>query len=294
MASELIITREIANLPERREDAHKGDAGRIAIIGGCCDEVMMVGAPALAAMAAFRSGAGLVQMMVPEPIRAATAVLAPYATTRTLPTELPALLDAVSEFQTDVVALGPGLGQSLDAPVLAGFLAQFEGPVVVDADGINVWATAQPFEIPNPKRVVMTPHPGEARRLLASRGQDLTIENTLGSRRAAACALVETFGCIAALKGYGTIVTNGERMFVNETGNAGMATGGAGDVLTGMIAALIGQGMPSLEAAILGVHLHGLAGDFAAEELGRRSMTAMDLIEYLPEAFCDHELAESE
>jgi NAD(P)H-hydrate epimerase len=99
---------------------------------------------------------------------------------------------------------------------------------------------------------------------------------------------------VVVLKGRGSIITDGERLFVNETGNAGMATGGTGDVLTGMIAALIGQRLPALEAAILAVYLHGLAGDFAAEELGRRSMTAMDLIEYLPEAFCDHELSGSE
>ncbi len=294
MASELIITREIASLPQRSEDAHKGDAGRVVIIGGCCDEVMMVGAPALAALAAFRSGAGLVQMMVPEPIRAAAAILAPCATTRTLPTDLAALLDAVDGFHADVVALGPGLGSSLDAAVVTGFLAEFEGPVVLDADGLNVLAATQPFEIPNPRRVVMTPHPGEMRRLLASRGQDLNIENTLGSRRTAACALVEIFGCVAVLKGHGTVVTDAVRLYVNETGNAGMATGGTGDVLAGMIAALIAQRMSTLEAAILGVYLHGLAGDFAAEELGRLSMTAQDLIEYLPEAFCDHELSESE
>lgn len=294
MASELIITREIASLPPRAEDAHKGDAGRVVIIGGCCDEVMMVGAPALTAQAAFRSGAGLVQMMVPEPIRAAAAILAPCATTRTLPTELAPLLDAVHDFHADVVALGPGLGSSLDPAVLTGFLAEFEGPVVLDADGLNVLANAQPCEIPNPRRVVMTPHPGEMRRLLASRGKDLNIENTLGSRRAAACALVEIFGCVAVLKGHGTIVTDAERLYVNETGNAGMATGGTGDVLAGMIAALIAQRMSTLEAAILGVYLHGLAGDFAAEELGRLSMTAQDLVEYLPEAFCDHELSESE
>jgi NAD(P)H-hydrate epimerase len=96
------------------------------------------------------------------------------------------------------------------------------------------------------------------------------------------------------LKGRGTIVTNGRRLYVNETGNAGMATGGAGDVLTGVIAALIGQRMEVFEAGILGVYLHGLAGDFASEELGRWSMTATDLVEYLPEAFCEHEMSGAE
>jgi NAD(P)H-hydrate epimerase len=128
------------------------------------------------------------------------------------------------------------------------------------------------------------------RRLLTARDLDRPVEQTLPARRAAACALVEAYGCTTVLKGHHTIVTDGERLYSNETGNAGMATGGTGDVLTGVVTALIGQRMVPLEAAILGAYLHGLAGDFAAEELGRRSMTAMDLIEYLPEAFSEHEL----
>ncbi|MFQ5591414.1 MAG: NAD(P)H-hydrate dehydratase, partial [Phycisphaerae bacterium] len=124
--------------------------------------------------------------------------------------------------------------------------------------------------------------------------QDRSITGTLASRREAACALVDIFGCVAVLKGHRTIVTDGARLYVNETGNAGMATGGTGDCLTGVIAAMAAQRMPALEAAILSVYIHGLAGDYAAEELGRRSMTAVDLIEYLPEAFCDHELSAAE
>lgn len=294
MAGNLIITQEIPPLPERREDAHKGDAGRLVIIGGCCGEVAMVGAPALAANAAFRSGAGLVQMMVPESIRTSAAVLAPCATTRTLPADATGVLAAVEDFHTDAVALGPGLGDSMDSSVLMEFLTGFAGPVVLDADGLNLLAATEPFTIPNPQRLILTPHPGEMRRLLAARNLDRPVEQTLPARRAAACALVEAYGCIAVLKGHHTIVTDGERLYTNETGNVGMATGGTGDVLTGVITALIGQRMIPLEAAILSVYLHGLAGDFAAEELGRRSMTAMDLIEYLPEAFSEHELAGSD
>lgn len=288
------ITREIASIPQRSSDAHKGDVGRLIIIGGCCDEVMMVGAPALAANAAFRCGAGLVQILVPGEIRAAVAVLAPCATVRTLPIDAEALIAAVNDFGGDVVVLGPGLGRSLKPETIAEFLTGFPGPIVIDADGLNGLAEAPRFEIPDPSRVVMTPHPGEARRLLLSRNVDQTIDVSVESRRAAACALVETYGGIAVLKGRGTVVTDGERIYINETGNAGMATGGAGDVLTGVIAALIGQRVNPLEAAILGVYLHGLAGDFAAEELGRLSMTAMDLVEYLPEAFCEQDMAGSE
>jgi NAD(P)H-hydrate epimerase len=294
MPSDVIITREIAPPPQRSEDAHKGDVGRIVVIGGCSGDVMMVGAPALAANAAFRTGAGLVQMLVPESIRTSVAVLAPCATTRTIPTDTEALLTAVSDFRADVVALGPGLGDTLSPGVVADFLTRCTGPIVVDADGLNLLAAAPAFSIPDPERIVMTPHPGELRRLLASRDLDRPVDVTAASRRAAACALAEAFGCIAVLKGRGTVVTNGRRLYMNETGNAGMATGGTGDVLTGVIAALIGQHVEPFEAAILGVYLHGLAGDFAAEELGRCSMTAMDLVEYLPEAFNEFEISAAE
>lgn len=294
MASELIVTREIAAAPARPDDAHKGDVGRIVIIGGCCNDVCMVGAPALAANAAFRSGAGLVQVLAPEAIRTSVAVLAPCATVRRLPTDAPGLLRATTDFHADVVAVGPGLGDSLSASVVVEFLGGFQGPIVVDADGLNLLSTVPRFDIPDARRVVLTPHPGEARRLLAARSIDRAIDASAPSRRAAACALVESYGCTVVLKGRQTIVANGDRIYTNETGNSGMATGGTGDVLTGVIAALIGQKILPFEAAILGVFLHGLAGDYAAEELGRWSMTALDVIDYLPEAFREHEMAEAE
>lgn len=294
MPSDLVITREIAPLPERGDDVHKGDVGRLVVIGGCCGETLMVGAPALAANAAFRSGAGLVQLLVPESIRSPATVLAPCATTHTLPTDASSLLEAVTAFRADVVALGPGLGDSLTPEVVAEFLASYTGPVVVDADGLNAIAKAPPFEIPDSRRVVMTPHGGEMRRLLAARGSDHPIDASSSGRRAAACELATLYGCTAVLKGRGTVATDGQRLYVNETGNAGMATGGTGDALTGVIAALLGQHLDPLEASILGVYLHGLAGDFASEELGRLPMTAMDLVEYLPEAFSEHEISTAE
>lgn len=294
MASELIVTREIAAAPPRRDDAHKGDVGRVIIIGGCCSEVCMVGAPSLAANGAFRAGAGLVQVLAPEAIRTSIAVLAPCATIRRLPTNAPELLRATNDFHADVVAIGPGLGDSLSPSVVVEFLAGFRGPIVVDADGLNLLSTVPRCDIPDARRVVLTPHPGEARRLLAARGIDRAIDASAPSRRAAACALVEAFGCTVILKGRHTLVTNGDRIYTNETGNSGMATGGTGDVLTGVIAALIGQRMDPFEGTILGVFLHGLAGDYAAEELGRWSMTALDVIDYLPEAFREHEMAETE
>lgn len=288
MTTELTITREIAPLPERKPDAHKGEAGRVVVIGGSCTEIMMVGAPAMTASAAFRTGSGLVQLFVPEPLRASVAVLAPCATIRTLPTTSEALLSAVNEYRADAIAVGPGLGRSIEPAVLIDLLKKYTGPVVIDADGLNLLAQTAPFEFPSPHRIVLTPHQGELDRLLEARGMARKVSRDPASRRDAACALVDAYGCTVVFKGRGTVVTNGDRLYVNETGNVGMATAGTGDVLTGILASIMGEGMPALEASILGVFLHGLAGDFAAEELGRRSLTATDIIDYLPEAICDH------
>ncbi len=227
-------------------------------------------------------------MVVPEPLHTAAACQAPCATLRKLEDDIGVLLDAVAGFQADVIAIGPGMGDSLSASVLVGLLTGFPGPIVLDADGLNLLATTDPFDIPHASRVILTPHPGEMRRLLTGRG----VQDPPHDRRAAACAMVEAYGCTVVLKGRGTVVTDGERLYVNETGNAGMASGGTGDALTGVIAALLGQRVDSLEAAILGVYLHGLAGDFAAQERGRHSMTAGDLIDFLPEAFCEHDTSD--
>jgi NAD(P)H-hydrate epimerase len=294
MKSNVTVTREIPLVPARRDDVHKGDVGRLMVIGGCFDEVAMVGAPALVANAAFRSGAGLVRILVPERLLMPVAVLAPCATMRLLPETADGLLQAAGEFSADVAAVGPGLGQSLSASELLTFLEGFRSSVVIDADGLNLLATVPQVSIPHRERTVLTPHPGELRRLLAAHGLTPPSGDVATARREAAVMLAERVGGVVVLKGRGTVVTDGQRMYVNETGNAGMATAGAGDVLTGVIAALIGQKMPPMEAAILGVYLHGLAGDFAAEEMGRWSMTALDIIEYLPEAFCEHESAGAE
>lgn len=292
--SEPIITREISSIPERHEDAHKGQVGRVMVMGGCDDDVLMVGAPALTANAALRGGAGLVQILVPESIRTSAAILTPCSTTRTLPTTVEKLMQAVEDFHADVVAIGPGLGSSLDAEVLKEFLTATSAVTVVDADALNLLAGLSSPPTLNPQRTVITPHPGEMRRLLSSTKSVVPEGNTAKERRQAACDLAKYFNATVVLKGKGTVVTDGERLYVNETGNAGMATGGTGDVLTGVIAAMIGQGMDVLEASILGVYLHGLAGDFASQEMGRCSMTALDIIEYLPEAFSEHEIIKME
>ncbi len=294
MPSEPILTREIAALPHRSDDTHKGKVGRVVVIGGCDDEMLMLGAPAMTANAALRTGAGLVQMLLPKSLRAPAAVLAPCATARTLPTNSAGILRAVEEFAADVVALGPGLGNALDATTVAEFVASYQGMLVVDADGLNRLAEAPSFAFAEGRRAVITPHLGEMARLLEAKRLTPPDGGSVSARRTAANMLADAYGCTVVLKGLGTVVTNGERVYINETGNAGMATAGTGDVLTGVIAALLGQRLDLFEAAILGVYLHGLAGDFAAEELGRWSLTALDLIEYLPEAFGEHEMSTNE
>lgn len=294
MSSNVTITREVAAAPARATDAHKGDVGRVVIIGGSGGEVAMAGAPSLAAGGAFRSGAGLVQLMVPLAIRDVVASLAPSATVRALPTDADAIVEALEDFRADVLAIGPGLQDSISPSTLLQVVAQFEKTTVIDADGLNLLASLEKPQILNPERVILTPHPGEGQRLLRAHGLPDGIGSDSTQRREAACGLAQAFGCSVVLKGAGTVVTDGQRLYVNETGNSGMATGGMGDVLTGVIAALLGQGMEPLEASILGVYLHGLAGDFAAEELGRWSTTAMDVIDFLPEAFCEHALRGTE
>ncbi len=302
MASEPTVTREIAPLPERDDAAHKGEVGRLCVIGGSSGDCLMIGAVALVANAAQRSGIGLVQMLVPEAIRAAVTVLAPCATCRVLPPDAEKLLDSTTAFQAGVAAIGPGLGDSLSERAVAGFISRFSGSVVVDADALNQLAAMRSSapddsEAGMPERfdaarVVLTPHPGEAARLLRAKGLEVALSSDVASRKKAAVALHDAYGGTIVLKGAGTIVTNGDRLYVNETGNSGMATGGTGDVLTGVIAGLIGQGMDPFEASILGTYLHGLAGDFTASDLGRWSMTAFDLIDFLPEAFCEYDATE--
>ena len=282
-----VITKEVAPLPAVAEDAHKGSVGRIVIIGGCHQAAtgkMMIGAPALAASAAFRCGAGLVELVVPASIQQTVAILAPCATTRTMPSDADGLLAVVADFRADAVALGPGMGDSMAPHDLTVFLERLDQPVVIDADALNQLAQARDRNRLRTDRAVLTPHMGEAKRLLLAAGV-----NPPEDRRDAACALVTAYGATVVLKGPGTIVTDGKRIYVNETGNSGLATGGTGDVLTGVIAALLGRAMPVLEAAILGVYLHGLAGDFAAAEFGRRSLMALDVIDFLPEAINEHE-----
>ena len=281
--------KRIPRLPRRKRDSHKGDYGRVLIIGGSRG---MIGAPALAASAALRSGAGLVKMALPDRIQLTAAVLEPCATSLALPdtaagnfslAAVPKIISAAKAH--DVIAIGPGLDTSAAlTKLLAVVIALPSKPVVIDADGLNNLSKIKnwPKNIREKRaKLILTPHPGEAKRLWFSLSKSAWPKD----RQAAALALARACRQTVVLKGAGTIVTDGSRVYKNTTGNPGLATGGTGDVLTGIIAALLGQGLDLFDSAVLGVYVHGRAGDLAAEMVGQVSLTAADLLEVLPDAF---------
>lgn len=271
----------IPALPHRPDDAHKSMVGRIMIVAGSMGDCGMAGAAGLTANAALRGGAGLVCVATQREAMGVVSVLAPCATTMALDTGAD-LNQMAIQFGADVLAIGPGLARTVSGEQIIDVLNRFSGAVVLDADALNVLAETE-WSAKWPHKVVLTPHPGEMQRLLKGGGDSAHIQDREKTAYDFACKT----GTVVVLKGMGTVVADPTRVYVNQTGNSGMATGGSGDVLTGVIAALLGQKMEAFEAAVLGVHMHGLAGDFAAEELGRISLTAVDLIEFLPEAACD-------
>lgn len=184
--------------------------------------------------------------------------------------------------QADVVAIGPGLGQSDDIRMLVGFLIRsVQKPLVIDADGLNALVGQTDLLSQRKCPVVLTPHPGEFARLAGS-----TITEVQSDRVARAAALATlSHELVVVLKGAGSVVTDGRRYYINATGNPGMATGGTGDVLTGVIAALLAQKLPPFEAAQLGVFIHGLSGDIARDQSGEIGLIAGDLVDALPDAF---------
>ena len=271
--------------PERPDDGHKGTFGRALLIAGSQG---MSGAAALCGLGALRGGAGLVWLAIPESIGTIVATIEPSWLTVPLPADdegrlsgasRPALKAAVEG--KDAVALGPGWGNSPDLADLATWLYRtVPGPLVVDADGLNLLAGAdEVLASPGGPRV-LTPHPGEFARLAGC-----SIAEVQQARAELCRDFTDRYPVTLLLKGPGTLVTDQQRQYVNTTGNSGMGTGGCGDVLTGLIAALLAQGMPVFEAACFGAWLHGRAGDVAARRMGRRGMIASDVAASLPEAW---------
>lgn len=268
--------RVLQHLPDRNPNAHKGDFGRILLL---CGSQGFTGAAALAAMGALRSGAGLVYLGVPESIYAIEAVKLTEPIVFPLPEKdgklwekaLPEILSRLP--QMDAVLIGCGLGQSPGTrAVTEATLSNAQCPVILDADGINVIATHKDILRERHHSTILTPHPGEFSRL--GYNSDQRIESAANAAR--------DLNCILLLKGHKTVITDGFECYVNRTGNAGMAVGGSGDVLSGIITALVGQSIPPLIAAACGAWLHGKAGDICAETTGQYGMLPTDMLQVLP------------
>ncbi|HET9481810.1 MAG TPA: NAD(P)H-hydrate dehydratase [Candidatus Polarisedimenticolia bacterium] len=289
----LITESEIASLmPMREPDCHKGDCGRLLVVGGSAGKA---GAGALVSLAALRSGAGLVTAatavsaqpilaghlmeMMTEPLEETPS----GAVSRAAAPRVRELLESA-----DVLALGPGLTAGEEtAALVREIVAEAAIPVVLDADGINAFA-GRPEALRGDQRLlILTPHPGEMARLLSGRGgRRITAADVQADRIGLARSFATEHSCYVVLKGHNTVVADPSgQVWINPTGNPGMATAGCGDVLTGVVAALLGQGLSPLEACLLGVYAHGIAADLASADVGEVSLMARDIIEYLSEAF---------
>lgn len=267
-------------LPRRDPAGHKGDFGKLLCV---CGSVGYTGAPVFASRAAVRTGAGLVFLAVPEQAWPVVAVKSEEAMPFPLPETAEGRLSLLAEepirqraASCDAVLIGCGLGRDRQTDALVRKLLDIDRPLVLDADGLNALDGCPEQLQRRTAPTVLTPHEGEFLRL----GGDLS-----RGREAAAAAFSRKYGVYLVLKGHRTLVADPEgRLAVNETGNSGMAKGGSGDVLAGMIVSLLGQGCGAFDACCAAVWLHGRAGDRAAADKGERGMTPTDLLEQIPYA----------
>jgi hydroxyethylthiazole kinase-like uncharacterized protein yjeF len=265
-------------LPKRRADTHKGDYGRVLVFAGSRG---MAGAAVLASEGAYRAGAGLVELACPEELVDVLSVKQTCGIVRPLPARGRA--DRVLELAgtCDAAVIGPGL--SRDPAVAEAVREVVVGigiPFVLDADGLNAFVDFPELLLRGQAPRILTPHPGEASRLLKR-----PVDEIQQDRRAAVKELAERHLAVVVLKGHRTLIADGKGLVENRTGNPGMASAGSGDVLAGVLGALLGQRLPPFDAARLGVRVHGRAGDLAARRLGEASLMATDLLEALPRAF---------
>ncbi len=275
--TELDHKQVLSILPDRLPETHKGNYGKVLLL---CGSRGYTGAAYLAAMGALRSGAGLVFLGVPESIYAIEAVKLNE------PVVFPLLdrngklsNDAIGEIlerlpKMDAVLIGCGMGQSEDTlAVVKAVLENARCPVVVDADGINLLSAHRDILRGRVYPTILTPHDVEFQRLGGSLAEN---------RMESAAALAKELGCIVLLKGHRTCITDGKAAYLNTTGNPGMAVGGSGDILAGIIVSLLGQGVSPLEAVAVGAWLHGAAGDLCAKEIGQYGMLPTDMLMRLP------------
>ena len=265
-------------LPERNSYAHKGDFGKVLLL---CGSVGYTGAAYLAAMGALRSGAGLVYLGVPESIYGIEATKLNEAIVFPLPEEdgmlcakaLPKITELLPKMDAVLIGCGMGLSQGT-LEVLSAILESAECPVVVDADGINLLSKHKSLLRGRKGSTVLTPHDGEFARLMGKMPSE--------DRTVAAADAANEMGCVMLLKGHETRISDGTVCYRNRTGNPGMAVGGSGDLLAGIIVSLIGQGMSAITATAVAAWLHGAAGDRCAQELGQYGMLPTDMLLALP------------
>jgi len=305
----------LPTLPARDPAGHKGTFGTVCVLGGqAARPRVMIGGPAFSATAALRTGAGLAVLAVPGPIMGAALVISPGATGLALPvdrskalkpSEVASLLDEYLP-QFGCLAVGPGMGDAQpQQQVVVRLVGQSEVPLVIDADALNALAALPDFQGDFRAMAVLTPHPGEFRRLARNLG---LVANPVDPdrRQEAAAEMARRLGCVVVLKGAGTVVSDGISTAVNDTGNVALATAGTGDVLTGVIASLIAQffkpnlgagsrqvsaeqqgGLSLLDCARLGVWIHGRAADLWARQRGDCGLLASELIDLIPEALAE-------
>lgn len=274
---------KITSLPRiqpRSANAHKGDFGRVLVIAGSKG---MSGAAVLCGSAALRGGAGLVTVACPESCWHIIAASNPCLMTWPIPDQQRDLITVLNDAMStcDTMVIGPGLTKSERIKQFVNeIVLTCPLPIVLDADALNVLDCSPSVLGHCAGQRVLTPHPGEFARLIG-----LTAAEVQSQREELTIDFARKFGVVLVLKGHGTLICDGNRLYRNTTGNPGMATGGSGDVLAGLIGALVGQGIEPFQAAQLGVHLHGLAGDLARDRIGETSLIASDLLDYLPMAF---------
>ncbi|MFQ6091194.1 MAG: NAD(P)H-hydrate dehydratase [bacterium] len=286
IAIELMEPEEIAHLvPRRSPNAHKGDCGRVAVVAG---SVGMTGAAALCCQAVLRSGAGMAILGIPKSLNDLMEVKLTETMTKPLPETEERTLSLAAEQEieelldwADVLALGPGLSQNSETQELVRkVIRRVSVPTVIDADGLNALSGHLDCLTESEAELILTPHSGELSRLI-----ERPISNIEANRVEVARQAARSFGTVLTLKGAPTVVADPSgHVHINPTGNAGMATAGCGDVLTGLIGGMLAQGLKGIDAARAGVYLHGLAGDLAAQTKGEWGVMAEDMVEALPEA----------
>lgn len=272
-------------IPKRKANSHKGTYGRVGVLAG---SLGMTGAAYLTSTACLRSGSGLVYSIIPKSLNKILEIKTTEVIT--IPVEdddkghfcieeLEYILKSIEK--VDVLALGPGLGiDSERIELVKQILLNYERTIVLDADGINCLVNSTEVFKQRRGKTIITPHPGELSRLLG-----ISIEEIESDRVRYAQITSKKFGVITVLKGANTVISCEEgKVYINPTGNPGMATAGSGDVLTGIITSFIGQGIECLDAAVAGVYVHGLAGDLAKYDKGEYGLIATDILEYIPYA----------